>query len=171
MAFTLVRSEFSGRKNEYKPSAWDNRYLLTITTGKTFKNNWEAGIRFRYIGGTPFTPYDTLASSLVQVWDATGQGVLDYSRLNSLRSPNTLQLDFRIDKKFNFDKYSLNLYFDIQNATNYQVAGQPFLNVATDANGNKIIANPGSSEPRYQLKEIQNTAGTLLPALGIIFDF
>ncbi|MEY4853131.1 MAG: hypothetical protein RIS99_1526, partial [Bacteroidota bacterium] len=84
---------------------------------------------------------------------------------------NTLQLDFRIDKKFNFDKYSLNLYFDIQNATNYQVAGQPFLNVATDANGNKIIANPGSSEPRYQLKEIQNTAGTLLPALGIIFDF
>jgi hypothetical protein len=145
--------------------------LLTITTGKTFKNNWEAGIRFRYIGGTPFTPYDTLASSLVQVWDATGQGVLDYSRLNSLRSPNTLQLDFRIDKKFNFDKYSLNLYFDIQNATNYQVAGQPFLNVATDANGNKIIANPGSSEPRYQLKEIQNTAGTLLPALGIIFDF
>ncbi|MEY4866834.1 MAG: hypothetical protein RLY64_1088 [Bacteroidota bacterium] len=171
MAFTLVRSEFSERNNEYKPSAWDNRYLLTITTGKTFKNNWEAGIRFRYIGGTPFTPYDTLASSLVQVWDATGQGVLDYSRLNSLRSPNTLQLDFRIDKKFNFDKYSLNLYFDIQNATNYQVAGQPFLNVATDANGNKIIANPGSSEPRYQLKEIQNTAGTLLPALGIIFDF
>jgi hypothetical protein len=63
------------------------------------------------------------------------------------------------------------LYFDIQNATNYQVAGQPFLNVATDANGNKIIANPGGNPQRYQLKEIQNTAGTLLPALGIIFDF
>jgi hypothetical protein len=171
MALTLVRSEFSGRNNEYKPSAWDNRYLLTITTGKTFKKNWEMGLRFRYIGGTPFTPYDTLTSSLVSVWVVTGQGILDYSRLNSQRSQNTLQLDFRIDKKFNLDKYSLNLYFDVQNATNYQVQGQPFLNVATDANGNKIIANPGETPQRYQLKEIQNASGTLLPALGIIFDF
>jgi hypothetical protein len=171
MALTFVRSEFSGRNQEFKPSAWDNRYLLTITAGKTFKKNWEVGLRYRYIGGTPYTPYDAYASSLVSVWNVTGQGVLDYSQLNALRAKNNMQLDFRIDKKFNFEKTSLNLYFDLQNATNYQVAGRPYLTPAVDANGNKILAPNTGGPDRYVMKEIPNVSGTLVPSLGIIFDF
>jgi hypothetical protein len=39
----------------------------------------------------------------------------------------------------------------------------------TDENGNKIL---DSNDPtRYQLKYLENTAGTVLPSIGIQFEF
>ncbi len=31
---------------------------LNITAGKKLKKNWEIGAKFRFLGGSPYTPYD-----------------------------------------------------------------------------------------------------------------
>jgi hypothetical protein len=64
---------------------------------------------------------------------------------------------------------ALNLYLDIQNLYNFQAETPPSLIVLTDANGNRLI-NP-TDNSRYQTSLIQNTAGTILPSIGLQFEF
>ena len=45
LAYTLYWSEFSGINNNFLPSLWDNRHLLTFTGGYKLSRNWELGIR------------------------------------------------------------------------------------------------------------------------------
>lgn len=168
VSLTFVRSEFTDSSGTYKPSSWDNRMIITSVLGKKFKRNWEIGVRWRFYGGTPYTPYDVDRSAVIAVWDITRQGIPDYTRLNTLRLQPAHNLDFRVDKKWFFQKWSLNLYLDIQNAYNFQAQGVPYLDVERDTNGNPILDtnNPG----RYKLVQIENTIGTLLPSIGVVID-
>jgi CarboxypepD_reg-like domain/TonB-dependent Receptor Plug Domain len=168
LSFTYVRSEFTDSSGAFRPSSWDNRAIFTSVLGKKFKRNWEIGVRWRFYGGTPYTPYDIDRSSLISVWNITGQGIPDYTKLNTLRLNPAHNLDFRVDKKWFFQKWSLNLYLDLQNAYNYQSQSVPYLDVVRDANGNAMLDpnKPG----HYQLKQIENTVGTLLPSIGIVID-
>lgn len=168
-ALTLVRSEFTDKNNNYVPSSWDNRYILSLTAGKKFKKNWELGARLAFLGGTPYTPYDEYTSSLRDVWDIRGKGILDYDRLNTQRNPLTYQLDVRLDKRYFFDKWSLNLYVDIDNVTVSEFELEPFLDTIKDGN-NQPITDP-SDPSRYLLTRIPNTAGTFLPSVGIVVEF
>src|SRR5690606_30899627 len=168
-ALTLVRSEFTDKNNNYVPSSWDNRYILSLTAGKKFKKNWELGARLAFLGGTPYTPYDEYTSSLRDVWDIRGKGILDYDRLNTQRNPLTYQLDVRLDKRYFFDKWSLNLYVDIDNVTASEFELEPYLDTMKDGN-NQTITDP-SDPSRYLLTRIPNTAGTFLPSVGIVVEF
>lgn len=169
MAYTFVRSEFTNAAGEYVPSAWDNRHLLSLTGGVQFGKNWELGVKFRYGGGAPYTPYDLTASSLKSNYDITGKGIADYSKLNSLRLNSFNAMDVRLDKKYNLKRLSLDFYFDIQNVYNSVVYGQPFLTVQRDANGNPVT-DPANSNA-YSLKELANISGTVLPSIGVIVEF
>lgn len=170
MAYTWVRSEFlDPNTNDFAPSSWDSQHILTLTAGKKFKRNWELGVKWRYVGGLPYTPYDESASALRSNWDLNGRAILDFNRLNSQRFGNFQQLDVRVDKTWYYKKWSLNFYIDIQNLTNFQSEQQDFLNVATDASGNPLLDPTDAS--RYQLKRIENSSGTVLPSIGIIVDF
>ncbi|WPR74719.1 TonB-dependent receptor [Algoriphagus sp. NG3] len=169
-ALTLVRSEFTNPNTEgFIPSSWDNRIIVSLTAGKRFGNNWEIGARWRYLGGTPYTPYDYEASSLISSWDLRNQPILDYSQINAVRLKGFHQMDLRLDKKYYFPKWSLNWYVDIQNAYNYQAEQPPLLVPVRDNSGN-ILVDPNDPS-RYQLKYLQNPAGTILPTIGIIVDF
>jgi hypothetical protein len=168
-ALTLVRSEFSDAFGQLAPSSWDNGYILSLTAGKRFAKNWEFGTRIRALGGTPFTPFDRQVSSLKEVWDIRGQGVLDFSQLNTLRNPNVYQVDVRLDKKYFFDKWSLNVYIDIENVTNAVFQLEPFIDVQRNEAG-MPVEDPGDPS-RYLLSSIENTAGTLLPSIGIVVEF
>jgi hypothetical protein len=174
MALTWVRSLFenrigSGLPSAPTPSAWDNRWLLTLTGGKIFAKNWEIGMRYRYVGGTPFTPFDS--SSLRKViWDQLGRPFLDYTRLNANRSSATMQLDIRVDRKWEFKGWALNLYLDIQNALNQQTQGPSFLVADRDRVTGALVSDP-SDPSRYRASNIPNTAGQLLPTVGVIVDF
>lgn len=168
VAYTFVRSEFTDGTGAYKPSAWDNRHIITSTLGKKFKKNWELGLRWRFYGGTPFTPFDEARSSLVSVWNITGRGLPDYARLNSLRTGSAHNLDVRIDKKWFFQKWSLNLYLDIQNVYNFQADLAPFLDVVRDDQGNPVL-DPNDPS-RYQVRTIANPTGTILPTIGVVID-
>jgi hypothetical protein len=167
-AYTYVRSEFLGTDGNYIPSAWDNRHLLSITGTKNLGETWNVGFKWRYVGGAPYTPYNEQKSSLIEAWDVTGQGYLDYSRYNTLRLRGFNQLDIRVDKKFYFDRWSLMLYVDVQNVLNYKAQQPDILVLQTDAAGAPLI---DTNDPqRYLLKYIKADSGTVLPTLGIIIE-
>tara|TARA_B100000780_G_scaffold263764_1_gene217896 strand:+ start:3150 stop:5558 length:2409 start_codon:yes stop_codon:yes gene_type:complete len=169
LSYTFVRGEFSDKNEELIASSWDNRHILNLTAGKKFKKDWEVGMKFRYVGGAPYTPYDEVRSASIDIWNVVQQGVFDWDRLNDLRNPASHGLDVRVDKKWYFDQWAINAYIDIQNIYNFQAVGQSFLDIKRDAEGNGIIdpENPGS----YQLSEIENVSGTVLPSIGLMIDF
>src|SRR5690606_30107944 len=95
---TLYKSEFSGAGGIFRPSTWDYGYIISSTLGYKFKRNWDLGLKYRIAGGQPYTPFDLDASRAAYL--TAGQGVYDYSRLNTERLPFFHQLDVRVDKKF-----------------------------------------------------------------------
>ena len=169
-SLTLVRSEFTNPNTDgFIPSSWDNRFIVSLTAGKRFGKNWEVGARWRFLGGTPYTPNDLAASSLIQNWDLRNSAILDFNRINGVRLASFHQLDLRVDKKYYFQKWNLNWYFDIQNAYNFQAEQPPLLIATRNAQGN-IPVDPNDPS-RYLLRQLSNPAGTLLPTVGIIVEF
>ena len=168
-SYTFVRSEFKDYSGIYIPTAWDNRHLLNMTATRKFKNNWDFGMKWRFVGGAPYTPYDLGKSSLKVAWDLQGQGYLDFSNFNTERLRAFHQLDIRIDKRYFFNGWSLMLYLDIQNLYNHR-ADQPSILVRETDNAGDPVTDP--MDPlRYNLKYIDAQAGTVLPTIGIIVEF
>ena len=103
------------------------------------------------------------------VLDINSFGVFDYDNLNSQRLRSNHGIDLRIDKKWYGEKMALNLYIDIQNIYNFQADTPPSLIAVTDQNGNNLTMPNDPS--RYQLKFISNVSGTVLPSIGLQFEF
>ncbi len=160
LAYTLYKSEFTGfNTDEYLPSTWDNRNLITFTGGYKFGNNWEVSARVRYLGQTPLAPVDeeaTLASY--------PNIIRDYSRQGDLLLDPFNQTDIRIDKKWNFNKFTLNVFLEVQNAFRQQLPSVPNYGLVRDDQGEVIM-------PRQLtlIEEVNNSS--VLPALGIVIDF
>jgi hypothetical protein len=169
LAYTFVRSEFKNLEGIYVPSAWDNRHIFTATVTRSFKRNWDFGFKWRFLGGSPYTPFDLEKSSSIIAWNAQGRGYLDYSLFNQKRLKNFQQLDIRVDKQYYFKNWSLMFYLDIQNAYNFKADQPANLQQQIDANGNPVIdpANPNN----YLLKFVENSSGTVLPTIGIMIEF
>ncbi len=169
-AVTLVRSEFTNPNTEgFIPSSWDNRFIVTLTAGKRFGKNWELGGRWRFLGGAPYTPFDIEASTLRSNWDLRGNGIFDFNNINGERLQSFHQLDLRIDKKYFFNNWNLNWYFDIQNAYNFKAEQPPLLIPKRDDAGN--IQVNAADPSRYLIRSANNPAGTVLPTIGIIIEF
>jgi hypothetical protein len=166
-AYTFVRSEFKDGGRGYIPSAWDSKHLFTLTMIRYLKNNWSAGLKWRFVGGLPYTPYDLETSAIKEAWDSQGRPYLDYSRYNSLRLKAFHQLDIRIDKKYFFNRWSLMLYIDIQNLYNYKADQPDYVIREKDEAGNYILLNDNT---KYKLKTIDSSSGTILPTLGIMIE-
>ncbi len=160
LAVTYYRSLFEDKNQELVSSSWDNKFIVNFTAGKKFKRNIEAGLKFRYSGGAPYSPYDYDAT--LQDWSSNQQGVVDFNRLNSERFENYHSMDIRIDKKWYYKKWSLNAYIDLQNVYAFEVIGRS--NISTDPDvGDKIDG--------YDLYEIPNISGNSLPSIGLLIDF
>ena len=163
LSLTIVRSEFLNLRNQYIPTAWDNKIIFNITDSRTFSHNWRVGFKWRYVGGAPYTPYNIPYSSVIQNWNAQGRGYLDYSKFNQDRLGGFQELDIRIDKEYFFKKWTLNLYLDVQNAYDFQ-APQPDLLVINEQ-------DPYKDATHYNLELIPNNTGTILPSIGAFFIF
>jgi hypothetical protein len=168
-SYTFVRSQFQDLDSRNIPSSWDNKHLFNLTATKKFASNWDIGLKWRFVGGAPYTPYDYEKSSYKAAWDLLGQGYLDYSQFNSLRLSAFHQLDIRIDKQYFFNNWSLMLYADVQNVYNHQADQPPLLIRETDSEG--LPVTDPSNPLKYSLKYIENTSGTVLPTIGIIVEF
>lgn len=173
ISYTLFWSQFSGATDEYIRSSWDTRHLFSMLAGYKFKYNWELGLKFRLQGGTPFTPFDLERSRVNYLVD--GRGTLDYTRLNSLQLASFSQLDLRVDKKWNFNKFTFDLFLDIQNlllANNPTFPAYTFLRNADNTGFQTTDANPimpdGSNAIPLLLTE---SDPTLVPTIGFIIEF
>ena len=167
-SLTIFKSEFKdGKQGSYVPSAWDNRFILNMSGTYNFPKHWSLGAKVSCIGGSPYTPYDVEKSSLVEAWNVQGRAYYDYSRYNQERLPVFGQLDVRVDKTFYLKKCMLGFYLDIQNITASKLR-QPDALMSTGQ-----IENPSVplSEQRYVMKSIRQESGTLLPTLGITFEY
>lgn len=167
-SLTIFKSEFKdGEQGSYVPSAWDNRFILNMSGTYNFPKHWSLGAKVSCIGGSPYTPYDVEKSSLVEAWNVQGRAYYDYSRYNQERLSVFGQLDVRVDKTFYLKKCMLGFYLDIQNITASKLR-QPDALMSTGQ-----IENPSAplSEQRYVMKSIRQESGTLLPTLGITFEY
>lgn len=167
-SFTLFKSEYRNNKqSEYIASAWDNRYIFNMSGTYNFPHNWSLGMKISCIGGAPYTPYDVEKSSLVTAWNAQGRPYYDYTKYNTGRLPAFGQLDVRVDKTFYLKRCMLGFYIDLQNVTNSKFK-QPDILMSTG-----VIENPSApmAEKRYKMKYITQKSGTLMPTLGITFEY
>jgi hypothetical protein len=166
--YTLFWSEFTDKNDVYRPSSWDSRQLVNLIASYKLPKNWNIAGRWRFSGGSPYSPIDRDKSTLITAWDVQNLPYINYDEFNSLRLKPNHQLDIRIDKEFYFKKWLLNLYADVQNVYAFQTEGQPIY-TNLDTNGQKVINELDPS--RYVLREVKIQSGTVLPTVGIIVKF
>ena len=166
-SLTWYRSEYrADRHAAYVPSAWDNRVIFNMSGTYDLPRRWSVGMRLSCIGGSPYTPYDEVASSYKTYWDAHGRSASDYSRYNQGRLSGYAQLDVRVDKEFYFKKWRLGLYVDLQNVTVSKLRQQDvFMSTG-------MVENPEAplAEQRYKMRRIKQVSGTLLPTIGLTVE-
>jgi hypothetical protein len=173
-SYTLGWSEFEDKNGNFVPSSWDARHIANVVIGKRFEKNWEVGVNWRFQTGLPFTPFDRQSSALVLNWQANGRGIRDFDLLNTRRADLVSAIDIRVDKKWFFDKWSLNIFLDIENVTGNGVGqDQLILDRPLDENGQPIgggiITNPDApiNQQQFRLKTINDATGTVVPSIGL----
>ena len=159
LAYTFFSSEFSGIDNVRLPSVWDSGNLLTFTGGYKLPKNWEVSLRYRYAGATPFAPTDT-AETLITY----PQVIIDSSRLGENKLSAFKQGDFRLDKKWNFEKLSFNFYIEIQNFLAQENPRPDEYTLARTDEGVLIL-------PKELVKIEREERNTPFPSFGFVFDF
>lgn len=173
LSYTFYRSMYSGFDGNLIASSWDNQHLLSLTWGYKFPRNWELGLRFRYQGGAPYTPYEEEGSKANYM--TLGQGVFDFTKLNTQRLPNFHSSDVRIDKKYNLKKTTIDVFLDV---TNWYIAVNPGVptytfkrledNSAFATTNGLPIAKDGSNAIPTQFL---NDRAQVTPTIGFIVEF
>ncbi len=144
VAYTLSRSErLDAESDEYRLFDFDQTHILTLIGAYQLPENWEISARWRYVSGNPETPV------VGATYDSRGDR---YRRVNgpvnSARVDAFHQLDIRIDKRWVFGSWMLNVYLDIQNVYNRQ--------------------NAEGADYNYDFTKKESTTGLpILPVLGI----
>lgn len=172
-SYTLFWSKFSNADGASIPSAWDNRHLVSVILGRKFRRNWEMGLKWRYQGGAPYTPFDEAAS--LANFSLLGTGVLDVRRLNSERLGAFKQFDFRLDKKWNFRRATFDLFLDVQNAFVQRNPAYPQFTLRRNADntgfvttdGQPLAANGSNGIPII----LANDDPSVVPTIGFIVEF
>lgn len=116
LSYTLSRSI---RRRE--PSApaelaeFDQTHVLSTTAQLELGDSWSLGMRFRYVTGVPFSPYD---GGLLDL-DAGAYAPFQLSENRySERLPDFHQLDLRLEKRWRTGPIKLAAYLEVRNAYN-----------------------------------------------------
>jgi outer membrane receptor protein involved in Fe transport len=116
VAYTLSRVEreaFVGPGTTL--AALDQPHNLVLVASAELPWGLTLGARFRFASGPLVTPV------IAALYDNNGNYFYPLPGLPwSERLPSFFQLDARLDKRFTFDAWSLEVYLDVQNTTNQQ---------------------------------------------------
>lgn len=165
-SYTWFRSFYEDSNSILVPSSWDSRHIVSLTGGKRFNNGLEIGARFVLSGGLPYTPYLS-ESFAVENWDVFNRPIFDYDAINSKRLPAYHQLDLRVDKRFFFKKWTMDVFLEVQNLLGSNIPTIPLFDVERDSqSGNPLPPENGI----YNHVQIENSNSAILPALGLIFE-
>jgi hypothetical protein len=104
-SLTLSRADFTPLDGIEKPGKYDQRVILNLSGGYKINSEWETSMKFRYSSGSPYTPFNA-------------SGKQSPAEYNSMRLPANHSLDLRVDKRWNFNKWTLITYVDVQNVYN-----------------------------------------------------
>jgi len=136
---TYSKSNFKGIDGESRIGKYDQTWIFNLTSGYVFNEKWEASAKFRISTGNPYTPFNTDGS----------QSISNYlsERFQPIHS-----LDIRVDRRWDFDGWSMITYLDIQNIYNRK--------------------NTSSVRWDYKINkpDIQQSIG-VLPSIGINLEF
>jgi len=148
IAYTLSRSErLDSGQTEWRLFDFDQTHILTAVASYDLPRHWRIASRFRYVSGNPETPVlGSVFNSVTDEYDPV------FGQVNSARQPPFLQLDVRLDKQWVFDRWLLDAYVDLQNATNH--------------------TNPEGIAYNYDDTQSKVSAGLpILPFLGLRAEF
>ncbi len=172
VSYSYFKSEYTNTLGVYIPSAWQNTHLISMTGGYKFNKNWEMGIKFRYQGGTPYTPYDMNLSKLN--FATLGMGIFDFNKLNSLNNKAYHSADIRIDKKYNYKKTTLDFFLDITNFYGAKSVAPPFYVFSANpdgtfktTDGNAVKKDGSNAIPIL----FDNNQVFITPTFGFIWEF
>jgi hypothetical protein len=159
-ALTFYNSEFTNLfSTGYKPAVWDNGTLISLLGGYKFGKNWEISGRYRYLGKAPYAPVDQTLT--LQNYPAVFR---DYEQLGSVRLDPLSQLDIRVDKKFNFQNLSLDIYLEVQNVLAQTSPSEPRYGLDRNENGEVIT-------PRALVQVNRTNEAEVLPSIGLVLNF
>ncbi|MDX2023557.1 MAG: TonB family protein [Deltaproteobacteria bacterium] len=148
IAYTLSRSKRrDSGQTESRLFDYDQPHILTVLGSYLLPRNWQVGGRFRLVSGNPRTPVvGALYNSVADRYDPV------YGQANTARSGAFHQLDFRVDKKWIYDRWMLNAYLDIQNVYNR--------------------SNPEGLQYNFNYRQSKTQQGLpLVPIIGIRAEF
>ena len=157
-SYTYFHSKFSGLTGEYLPSVWDSRNLISFVGGYKLQKNWEISSRWRFLGETPFVPYN-----LEQSLQNYPNMILDYSQLGNVKLGNFSQVDIRFDKKWNKENISINFFVEILNLLAQKIPSPSEYGLERDSGGNIITP--------FNLVEIDVNRQSMIPSFGFSIDF
>ena len=115
----FISATFSHSQRQDRPDEeselfrYDQPVVLTAIGSHNFGNGWRLGGRVRFSSGYPYTP---VANSFYDLENR--EFVPVFGERSSARLPNFFSADLRIDKEWEFKKWVLTTYLDIQNLTN-----------------------------------------------------
>ncbi len=104
-SFTYAKTDFTSLDGIKRDGAYDQNWIVNLSGGYKINKHWEVSTKFRFASGRPYTPFQTNGTQLVA----------DY---NSRRLKSAHSLDLRVDRRWNFQGWSLITYLDIQNIYN-----------------------------------------------------
>ncbi len=168
LTYTLFKSEFTGEDVVYRPSSWDTRNMVNLLGSYNLPKNWNIAMRWRFVGGAPYSPIDMELSTNKDAWSVNNRPYIDYENYNSLRLKNSHQLDLRIDKEVYYNKLMLNFYLDVQNVYNFQSENSP---IYTNKDVNGMVMEDPSDPEKQLLRQLDSFSGTVLPAIGVMIKF
>ena len=132
--------------------------MISFVGGYKLKRNWELSSRYRFAGNTPYVP-----TNLEATLASFPEFVLDYSRLGEEKLETFSQLDIRVDKKWNYSQFSLNIFFEVQNVLGQSIPRPNEYGLSRDMSGNLITP--------LSLSQIDQDTSTSIPSIGIVVDF
>ncbi|MBN2104333.1 TonB-dependent receptor [bacterium] len=107
--FTLVSGFlYDFRKHDWYQKLKKNLFYNLIDWALPIADQVEIGVRWRYLGGRPYTKLTYM--DRYHVWTT-----LPETPFNTLRYPAYHRLDLRIDQRYMFKKWNMVTYFDIMN--------------------------------------------------------
>jgi len=115
IAYTLSRSErLDSGQTAWRLFDYDQTHILAAVAAYDLPRHWRIASRLRYVSGNPQTPVlGSVFNSVTDEYDPV------FGQVNSARQPAFVQLDVRLDKQWVFDRWLLDAYLDLQNATNH----------------------------------------------------
>lgn len=118
-ALTWSRSRYTAFNGKGYPGQYDQRFIFNLSGGYRLNADWEFSSKFRLFTGIPYTPvYVPNSETQYQIQKLPEEYL-------SRRLGTAHHLDIRVDRYFNFQRWKLTAFVDIQNLYNYKIPTRP----------------------------------------------